>query len=264
MARLVSIDLPDASEGELGTDGWVSVRRVAMVDGLTGNTFDQIRQAAECPGMPQPNEFHPVIPDVQVSTIRPVVLGGGNARVDISYTRLSPTGSGEDGGIQVEWSTSLQSEQTNVDSEGQLITVEYKNEVYPATPTGVLRPMSVVRLRTREASPPDDEGRTKVGRVNFEGGFNLVDRSGGKAQTWLYSSLHASTADGGAHWDKTREFAYNENRWVADFRYVDETGRTPDDVFNADGDVLLEDAVKLGVQMYEMVDFNSLFAHLRG
>lgn len=265
MAALISIDRPESGELRTDKDGAAGDRRLAIVGDLSGDALSCQDQALNCPGVPGDGEFHPRQPDLIVTGRSVRYLGAGRAEVTIDYNRDASAHLSLDdpAAIAVEFDATVESVSARRDVHGALLTVTHKpagaaqgHTIVAEAP--MLRPRTLLRVRSYESKPPFEEAAQYVARVNTAGGF-IVPALQTAEGTWLYTSLRATSQDLGATWDKTREFLYNGAGWnKTSVVYHDETGRPPPGILGLGGEVLEEDAVLQDVELYETINLGGL------
>lgn len=237
-ANLQSIDQTASSMRQ--TEAGIAFTRVATVTGVTGSGPAQFINALAVAGIPRMGEMLPGWATARVTARKPIPKAEGTFQIDIEYTDTGVTDDPEEQTIRI--GTSLQSVETNVDVNGNLMMVEYRGQSQAKTIT-LPQPHSTIVVSRTETENPGRESREYVGKVNTQGGFNLAGANEPE-RSWRCNRIEGTSTDKGRTWAVEREFEYaepvqdywDEQRpgWDETLVYTDpETGLVPDDV--ADG-----------------------------
>ncbi len=263
MATLQSIDQTASSARQTG-DG-ISLTRVATVVGVTGNGPAQFINALAVAGVPRMGEQLPGWPSARVRARRATPKGGDKFQIEIEYVDAGVTDDPEEQTIRI--GTSLQSVETNVDVNGELMVVEYRGESQTKTVT-LAQPRSTIVVSRTETENPGPESREYVGAVNTQGGFNLAGPNEPE-RSWRCNRIEGTSTDRARTWQVEREFEYagpvktavrrGEMRpgWDETLVYIDpETGFVPDDAAGTAEESILG-AIK-NFQVRKEKNFNKL------
>ena len=217
-------------------------------------------------GVPRRGDTHPVIPDLQVSSITTQTIDTEQYEVVCNYGLLTANQLPiDDFAIpQIEVSTTLQTRQRALayDGAGNKVVMKVSYTFLPASGVGppgpndivkqfavveVQVPMTIVRYRRRETTSPGDKSKFYVGKINATPVFN--DGVG----MWLCTELDGASTDGGASYNVSYGFQRNPDTWAAapvfDF---DKAGRDANN-----GDPSIGNGIEL-YRVYEFADFHGL------
>jgi len=233
----------------------ITATRMFVVEGLTGDAASRQYAALQASGIPQRGDYHPAIPDIQVDDRRADFdNSAGIVRVTITYSVLDAADV-VGAASTIEIGAGLQSERTNRDANGKLISRSY--ELYDLDADGnainhrivtsisavdVQRPYVTYRVRMKLAQSPYTLARGYTGKV---GGWGSSDY-----EQWMCQGITGDSSDGGATYDISFEFALAtdaDRGWRAPVEEVDP--RT--------GQVKPGGTIQF-VQVYDWADFKNL------
>lgn len=229
----VYLDQLEGGGGARYTGDGYEFRRTAKVDGLTGDADARAVAAvaalvadSRCGdiGAAHPDQSGSVLHEMAVTHLSPAV-----AEVTLTYRPHNSAAQ------SVEVGTTLQPVNTNKDSDGNLMTVQWGKK--QAGEVSVLRPHSTLRVHRREALSPGHVSREYVGTVNELNGFALA---GGQqaARTWLCTSIVGRSSDSGQTYWTDYAFEYNADTWDIEVAYTDpKTGKIPDQVITSSAEL---------------------------
>lgn len=255
----VKIPLIDGSGWHLARTGW-EIRETAIVSKVVGLGPELIFNAYQelvSFGI-DINQPHPVVFDAFCTDIEPGAISNDAVTFRITFKQYDFRNS------VIEVSSSVAQVETDKDSEGNLVTVEYK---YPddyewnadlqgvtKTQTGLLskiQPEPSISITRREVILGIDLTGKKLlfeGKVNQGGWLLEPDAPTG---TWLCTSIGGRSQDNGLTYDVTYTFQFRRNDWGETARFIDPgTGQAPADLVDGVG---FKD-----VRIYETADFNLL------
>jgi hypothetical protein len=237
-------------------DGF-ETERVYMVEVRGGLAETKLYNALTTAGVPQYNDPHPTLPDVRVTRIqaRPATGHSPNTfRVVVTYTipeaddALSEAEDDLATSGKVTFNTSLASEKTWFDINGDFLTVRWRGgtivTVYKEAE--VQRPQLEVAFRRVETSAPKSE------ILNYLGKVNSGPWSGFPAKTWLCTRIDADQEKAGK-FEVDYGFSYRPETWrlevIANLT-AEQIAELPPDVESANGYQLYD--------VYQTADFNQL------
>lgn len=249
---------------EQSTNG-VSVRRVAIVSGISGSSATVLGNALLAPGIPRFGDSHPIY-NTTVQSVRAEPASNQSpdtVKVIIDYGFPQP--SGDDFGIivdevappTIEVISTVQSVTTNKDVDNKLITVSKTTTDAQGNPTtdtqggtvSFQAPMTTVRFRRKEPFSPGNKSVLYTGKINS----GPID--GFAPHTWLCTNLSGISNDGGNTYNVTYEFQHNIDTWDAVIVWTDPKTGLPDPAVDANGNITSGVAV---VQIYREIDFSPL------
>lgn len=217
------------------------VTRVFMVTGIQGNPVDIIPAALTAGSIPQVGDAHPSIGTITCDSVTANPVDAAEVQVSANYSTLreGQTGVDEEAQVQISFSSSVQSVETNEFFDGtnkKLMVLEY---TFPPDedPEGTATPKKVVPTASREqailvatlsrleSEPPLNKA------VQFVEHTNKRTFLGTGARTWLCTSITGVSSDGGETYQVTYTFEFREETWDVKLAWADqETGAIPDDV----------------------------------
>lgn len=237
-----------------GSEGY-EAERVYIVESA-GTPEARLYSAITTAGIPQFGDPHPVIPDVQVNDITASPVTGATpnlVKVRVNYAGPSPedliaAGETDVSSGEISFNTSLASELTYRDINGQFIIVEWRGGTISTKYAGieVQRPQLSVRLKRTESALP------KSVIENFLGKVNSTSWAGFPPKTWLCTAVDVNEESAGK-FVVDYGFSYKADDWRVEVTVgltqaqIDEL---PLDVDSGNGFGIFD--------VYKTADFNAL------
>ncbi|HAI12223.1 MAG TPA: hypothetical protein DCM28_11000 [Phycisphaerales bacterium] len=224
------------------TSKGLEAQRHAYVTGIK-----QLRDAIEHPDLPRVGHPHPQLTHLVVNSITAKPDGPNAANITITYH--DPSGNGDHPKVSID--TALRQHTTETDLDGNRITVSYSNTgedvdmIAQGARVSVLRPQTQLTFTRLENAHPAKTAKTYAGTINRSSIFQ------GAPQTWLCTSIDATSDDGGNSFLVTYQFQYNASGWQPTVSYTDpKTNRPPAD--------LVADVGIKQVELYRLEEFKNL------
>ena len=210
---MIADNLVESARLTQDQDGYTA-EQIFIVDGVTGSAEAKLYNALQTSGIPQYGDAHPVIPSIQVIDRQASpIKSGTQIRIEITYGVPSgdDTAEDENGDGKAIITSSLVSEQTHFDINGELIKAEYSNGISTTTnyaTVEVQRPQMRITLSRKESEMPKERIKTYLGRINS------VEWSGFPPKSWLCSAI--SVRENAGSYDVEYSFEYREYLWLAE------------------------------------------------
>ncbi len=250
-----------------------ALNRLAYISGITAsNSYDYIIQAFSASGLPEIGDAHPSALAAAENVVchqRTYKPTGNNstAIIELLYKKNVLTAEGQ---TVYEFGTNMISEETNLDANGNLMSVTKQAEgaltsaILEYCTANVLKPQSILRATRMEY------GSLNINAAKYPGAVNNANWAGGARRTWLCSAINCISEDGGRSYKTSYEFTYNPNGWVARVFYKTSYGKimksTADD-YALVADPFSNDANKLSGDgwhiyfPYSELNFSSTFGN---
>jgi len=252
----VTEDLIEGNSLTRDANGY-TIRRVFLVEELSGAPSQITFLAANTPPVPVYGEAHPTVSGLVCSSVEVEAVSQSQARVVATYGLLSTSVvPDEKQPAQISVGSSVQSVSTNKDVNGEVLLVEhiFESETDGETSldyqaqTGEVElqvPQTVVRFSRRENRHPLYKSIAYTNKLNANG--FLGDPPG----YWMCTRIEGHSDDGGLTYQVEYEFQRNENGWKAEVVFIDpETNAPPPDVKQGFGLKTFE--------MYKRADFSQI------
>ncbi|MFH1732456.1 MAG: hypothetical protein ABIF82_12515 [Planctomycetota bacterium] len=273
MTATAALDKLDGSTGTYDALGWVSMTRTALVTGLTGTGQAELAETLTATNMPAIGSVHPQIATLYLDSYAPMALGGGKAKVTLTYKRKDDQ---SDDAAVLTVGTTLEQKETNTDYLGAVMEIDVADDYLVAHPDAALTqtgtatvgiPKTTLHFTRRETTCPATKSAAYVGSTN-SGGWTGVD-SKAPARIWLCTAITGTSNDGGVTYQVDYDFVHAERiidgdgevtqcTWDAFVFWQDPATGKPDpssddiDYAAASGDGWAR------FQMYPTMDFNDL------
>ena len=244
--------LTDSAEG-------LRLTRRAKVSGVTGDADQRLLNArlalAVNTGTPHPSIAGLYVIDMQVN---PIGAGIFDATVNYgpSITSLIPD---ENQPPQISVGSSVQSQETNLDINGDVMRLDFtindvdadgnpvkRKEEFTGT-VSIQVPQTVMRFTRRENLAPYVKSLTFTGKVNSNTFLGMPPI------TWLCTRIEGDSGDGGQTYTVNYEFQHNPATWDATIVAKDPSTAAPPRA----EDVIAGEYIKT-YAMYEAIDFGGL------
>jgi len=238
MGNGITIDIMEGNRARKTAMGW-EFDRVALVEGIYGNAYDRLINAAEHTDMPEIGDEHPGYPKALLKEMHPEPITSSQMKVTLVYR--TP----KNQITQLSWGSVLQDETVSVDVDDNPMTVEDPKgkDIGVQATVGRIRE-NMVFTRT-ETKAPGARLRPYSGKVNKLGWKPWPTDA---ARTWKLS-ITASTADNGLTYEVVYTFEYNPDTWDTKHVYLNEKGKIPKDITAAGRATFVH---------FEEADFNKL------
>jgi hypothetical protein len=264
MAVEIISDVVTGARLSVTKQGTTETVRVFHVKGLTGDGYERV-VAAVGEGIPQIDDVHPADENLYVTKQDAEAISDSTVEVRITYTTPGSFGGGPVGeakGCTITVGTTLTSEETNVDADGNPLEVNYTiagtgthgGIYYPQKSqnktTNKLVPHTTLEFRRTVATSPAAESMAYVGKLNS-------DTFCGTAEPrWMCTSITGTSNNGGLTYERTDTFAYDGSAgagWVSQLLWIDpDTGFAPHDI-----DFTTHNGVQ-SFNLYNQVSFSGL------
>jgi hypothetical protein len=235
----VKIDRVDFLEAVERHGAVIRLVRVARVVGLTDTDYQTLQSALDEAGIPAAKAPLTGFPDLVLTERNPKLVEKGVVDVTLVYERITDEGQDltepEAGFVSMEVNSYIQQVKTNLDEDGNTITVShtYPNDDanFPGdtkTQAGEInyfaahRTMTVTGLKTTS--------RPWVMAAKMVGAVNSGSWAGGAAHEWMCTGLRWTihTIGPPVFYSISFEFQHNPDSWNPTVVFIDErTGKPP-------------------------------------
>ena len=266
------MDTVDEGTAERGPNGFRIVR-TARILGITGVPHSKIPDALNAKGLPRYGDPHPspLADGLPLSLMTASILEGEPDKAIVTLTYEYPNTSGGIGffentpsvttAAQLEVTTTLNQLTTNLDVDGNAITVTYVQPLFDDDGVTIIGsdvkvqggeittmvPTTSVNYMRREPVSPLEKAKVYVGTTGASAGTGFGDIFGDPDDYWMCTHIGGPSDDGGLSYNVTHSFQRAEphrirdaggviaefSGWQAVVVYIDpETGKPPPDLLS--------------------------------